>query len=102
MKKKKYLIIVMSICLFILVIFMLNNKQIKINKGIQEFGTDYCQGHNSSGLLPAGSALTPWVCEICGYEEINSNTNVPEICGKCAEITGRCQKCGKIKANTND
>lgn len=94
---KKYLIIVMISCLFILVILMLINnsmqQQTKINKGIKEFGTDCCQGH---GFGFAGDAFTAWKCEICGYEGTRPDTDVPEICSECAEITGRCQKCGKI------
>ena len=104
---KKIIVIIGCLCIliFVLIIILLmlinNNmeQQTKINKGIKEFGTNYCQGH--SRLDPVGYAFTDWECEICGYTDRESNTGVPEICGKCAVITGRCQKCGKLE-NYND
>lgn len=101
----KKIIIVMISCLFIFVLLMLINnmlQQTKINKGIKEFGTEYCQGHIRSHLEFVGQAFTSWKCEICGYEGRESNTDVPEICSKCAIITERCQKCGKVKSYTDD
>ena len=104
----KKLIIVITSCFFMfafvfIVLMLINNnmeQQTKINKGIKEFGTDYCQGH--SRLDPVGYAFTNWKCEICGYASRESNTNVPEICSKCAALTGRCQKCGKVENYIND
>ena len=66
----KKIIIVMISCLFIFVLLMLINnmlQQTKINKGIKEFGTEYCQGHIRSHLEFVGQAFTSWKCEICGY-----------------------------------
>ena len=104
----KKLIIVITSCFFMfafvfIVLMLINNnmeQQTKINKGIKEFGTDYCQGH--SRLDPVGYAFTDWECEICGYTGREHNTGVPEICGECAVITERCRKCGKVKSYTDD
>lgn len=64
-------------------------------KGKEVFGTEYCNGkHDVKG---AGDAFTNWKCTLCGKEDTNPDTNVPEICANCARITGRCMWCGKLE-----
>lgn len=112
MKKKKIVIciIIMLIIISIIVgILLLNsnifnldsnslnmNEEQRIKKGYDILGYDYCKTHPLHGW--AGTAETPWTCKICGYSDINSNTDAPTLCTECATITGRCSKCGKIKS----
>ena len=46
---------------------------------------------------PVGPARTSWKCNLCGHEDVHGDTGVPELCDRCAFITGRCAKCGNIK-----
>ena len=45
----------------------------------------------------AGDALAPWTCKLCGHSNVNPDIDVPAICNTCANLTGRCHKCGKSK-----
>ena len=105
MKKKIILLLlsILSIAFIIITIFIIRNNKntddYKINKGYKIFGSSYCDGHNPFKF--AGQALTGWTCKICGYEGVHSNTATPTICSECAEITGRCSKCGKLLKNGN-
>ena len=63
-------------------------------KGYEILGSDFCEGYH---MITAGDALTPWTCELCGYSDVNPDTDVPEICNNCAKKTGRCQMCGKLE-----
>lgn len=105
MKKKKIIILIAIIVLIIALIGAVlaairvkkdkYTNEYRIKKGYEIFGDEYCSGHNR--FESAGQALTPWTCKICGYHDVNSNTNVPTICVECANITSRCMECGKLE-----
>lgn len=70
------------------------NAELK-QKANEIFGTDYCTTDHT--LEIGGDAFTTWECKLCGELATNPNTNVPEICSKCAIKTKRCMECGKLK-----
>lgn len=41
-----------------------------------------------------GSALTPYNCKLCDESNMNSNTNIPDFCKKCADDNQICCRCG--------
>ena len=101
--KKLYIKITIIILILILIIIgtllliniiIKNSNRRKIEKGYQIFGYEYCNGHYLSE--PFGHAFTEWSCKICGYHAVHSNTATPTICSKCAQITSRCSRCGKL------
>lgn len=64
-------------------------------KGYDIFKAEYCITDHSKEI--AGDALTGWCCSLCGAHAVNSDTNVPKLCYNCAQTTGRCSQCGKLK-----
>ena len=120
MNSKKVISYLIIICLILVVLVFLAiiiissiglNKKLsanhKINIGYEIFGNDYCEEHDSSkyesnvtdvgtNITPVGAAYTKWKCKICGHEDMFNNTGVPVLCAECAEITGRCSRCGKL------
>jgi len=101
MKKRILLIIFIAFTLIVIaLIHILNttNQESKNElkeKGDSLFGYDYCTTNHS--LEGGGDALTKWECKLCGYTDINPDTNIPEICYDCSKKTDRCYKCGKLK-----
>ncbi len=94
---KQISIIIIALIIAISIIIVINiistNTELK-EKGIEIFGSDYCnEKHSKLG----GDALTAWTCKLCGYSDINPDTDVPVICNKCANLTGRCMECGKLE-----
>ena len=94
MKKRIKTISIVIILIVIVCLFFISFVRIQI--GYKVLGHEYCKGHSIHQT--AGDAFTAWTCKICGYSDVNPDTAVPTICTKCAIITGRCQKCGKIKS----
>ena len=88
------IIIVAIIALIIGVNLLTSNNGNFEQKANEIFGRIYCDGNH---LTIAGDVLTPWTCKLCGHSDINPNTDVPVICNTCANLTGRCQKCGKLE-----
>jgi len=111
--KRKFIIKLIFIVIVILIITMIlftrnnvitNNKDDIISKGNRMFGDDYCPKDNNDYLYEdyehqrvAGEAITPYKCKICNKNYDYPNTNIPKICSSCANITGRCMQCGKLK-----
>ncbi len=95
MNKKRWivLIIILVVILIIGVIFLTKIVNLR-QKANRILGKDYCTGNH---YITAGDALTPWTCELCGYSDINPDTDEPVICNKCANLTKRCMKCGKLE-----
>ena len=96
MKKKfekciKVILIIIAVILILKIIISI--KYTKILIGDVKYGKDYCEGH---GMIIAGQAFTDYRCNICGRKDMWSNTEVPEICDKCAEDTNRCGYCGEL------
>lgn len=84
---------------FLIYLFGKSDKS-KLNTKIEQqaydlFGKYYCTVDHSFEI--ARDALTKWKCKLCGVSSINPDTNVPKMCEKCANLTGRCYKCGKLK-----
>ncbi len=42
----------------------------------------------------SGQAMTEWECGLCGKKELNSNTDIPEICLDCSIEYDLCSHCG--------
>ena len=109
MKKKIIigLIFILVISLIVAIILLIRNKVVNddnyiIKKGNKIFGTEYCPSdsffyNDSDHHSIAGQAITPYKCKICNKEYNYPNTAIPKICPSCAEITGRCMACGKLK-----
>ena len=83
---------------------VLNSKDDIISKGNKIFGTDYCPKNNNDYLYEdidhhalAGQAITTYKCKICNKKYEHPSTAIPKICSSCADITGRCKDCGKLK-----
>lgn len=96
-KRKIIILLVAIVIIFLIIGFVLipkNNNQSKINKGYEIFGDKYCNCHSMFEV--AGDAFTSWTCKICGHKGENPDTNVPMLCSECANITGRCHKCGNL------
>lgn len=99
MKKNKKIILIIAIIICIIILIWLNMdklmpNELRIRRGYKIFGNDYCNGHSKEYAV---AALAPWRCEICGYKDVHSNGAYPRICSKCASVTGRCMKCGKLE-----
>lgn len=112
--KKKIIIglIIIAIIVVIVVLFfyiknIYSDKYI-ISKGYNIFGSDYCHCHQADDnpmygdseypkLKGGGSAITPYKCQLCNKKYKHPNTAIPKICSSCADITGRCMDCGKLK-----
>ena len=97
--KKKFItiisiIIVAIIALIIGVKLLTSNNSSFEQKANEIFGSIYCDENH---WTMAGDALTSWTCKLCGLSDINPDTDVPVICNTCANLTGRCQKCGKLE-----
>lgn len=110
MKKKVIIgISIIAIVVFIIVIFFIVNNithsdNYIISKGYKIFGSDYCPNddenpgyEDSEHPMYAGATITPYRCQLCNEMYNNSNTAIPKICSSCADITGRCMLCGKLK-----
>ena len=109
MKKKNIIILIFLIILIISIFLVINNRVLSreddiISKGNRIFGTDYCPKKNNDDLyedynhpMMAGQAFTPYKCKICNKKYEHHNTAIPKICSSCADITGRCMQCGKLK-----
>ena len=108
MKKKNIIILIfLIIAILVISIFLVINNRILsrkndiISKGNKIFGTDYCDNNYLYGDYDhptiAGEAFTPYICKICNKEYEHPNTATPKICSSCADITGRCMQCGKLK-----
>lgn len=93
MNKKVIIIAVIILAIISIAVVSIKNNKSKNSKD-ERFEPGYCEGHYGT---VAGDALTPWTCKICGYSDINSDTFTPIICNKCANRTGRCMYCGKLK-----
>lgn len=54
--------------------------------------------HNVGGFT--GAAMTPFVCSLCGKEDVWNDTLVPKICCDCARQAiknkDRCHWCGEV------
>ena len=99
-KIKKKSITIISIIIVAIITLIIGAKLLTSNnssfeqKANEIFGSTYCDGNH---WTIAGDALTPWTCKLCGHSDINPDTDVPVICNTCANLTSRCQKCGKLK-----
>ena len=103
------LIIIEIIAIILIVTFYINNVYVYsddfiISKGYKIFGSDYCTKDNDSQLhedlehsMWAGAAITPYKCQLCNKKYQHPNTAITKICYSCANITGRCMQCGKLK-----
>ncbi len=93
--KKKYKI--MLLILIIILIICLGYCSFIIIKGNIVYGVQYCSSfHINSPGGPSEGIL--WKCNLCGKKDIiYSTSSVPELCARCAFITGRCAECGNIK-----
>lgn len=96
--KKKFsiiisIIIVAIIALIIVVDLLITKDENLEQKANEIFGSSYCDGNHET--IDEGK----WkfcTCELCGGDcDIGKDIRV--ICNNCAELTGRCQKCGKLK-----
>ena len=88
MSKKRNIIII----ILVIVLVLIGLYEYRTIKGYILFGNEKCKGHNN---FQAGDLFTSWECEICGYKDVNPDTNTPLICANCSSITMRCQKCAK-------
>ena len=108
MKNKKTLLLVLIVLLIvigIIIFFIWKNKKntsntdtndIKIKKGYELFGDEYCKGHNRGSIIVDGWPSYS-TCKICGITKHNDAPHSDfTICLECAEITGRCSICGKL------
>ncbi len=91
--KKKYKILLLI--LMVILIICLGYRLIFTIKANILFGANICTCTGTGG--PAGDAITPWKCNLCGNEGMHANTAVSKLCDRCALITGRCARCGHIK-----
>jgi len=91
----KKVILVGIVVIIILIMLISGITLYRINKAHELFGDDYCKEEHYMEV--GGCALTDFKCMICGIILTNSNTNVPALCGICATLTGRCNKCGKLE-----
>ena len=108
MNNKRIIIIVLLIVVLISIMMILgHHKSIaeKIRIGEEKFGNEKCTGTSSDynsfygdseHPIIGGDAITGWTCAICGKEGESSTTNTPKLCEDCAEITNRCETCGKL------
>ncbi len=93
--KKKYKIILLI--LMIILIICLGYCLIITIKGNIIYGTEYCRGiHIASPGVPSDGV--PWKCSLCGKKDVEYRyAEPPELCDRCAFITGRHAQCGSIK-----
>ena len=92
--KKKYKI--MLLILIIILIICLGYCSFIIIKGNIVYGAKAC-ACDYTGYSLVGLGSTSWKCNLCGHEDVDVDTGVPELCDRCAFITGRCAECGNIK-----
>ena len=96
--KKKVLGIALAIIVVIAAIIVFNcikkNDAWKIRKGNEIFGNEICQGHEHEVGL---TVMTSFKCKICEKQSESGHAPASVICKLCADITGRCTECGKIK-----
>lgn len=95
MKKKIIIILIAVLFIFGLwkLIFYISNKDL-IDKGNNLYGREKCEC-NIYELKISVPMMTPWICELCGVEDIESHTDIPTLCDKCSKITNRCDCCGE-------
>lgn len=95
--KKKWIIVISIVVIAIILVVgvkLLTSKGELSQKASEIFGSIYCDGNH---LILAGDAMTPWTCELCGYSGVNPDTDAPILCNTCSNLTGRCNKCGKLE-----
>mgnify|MGYP000058272472 FL=1 len=100
-------IMIAIIALIVVLFFYINNTYSDdniISKGYKIYGSDYCSKDDDNPMhedsehrMLAGTAITPYKCQLCNKKYQNPNTAIPKICSSCANITGRCMQCGKLK-----
>ena len=70
------------------------NKILEGDGANEIFGNIYCEGNHWT-IDREASQL--WNCKLCGESDIKRDTEVLVICNSCANLTGRCQNCGKLE-----
>ena len=108
--KKTILSIIVIILLIISILFVINNipltnDNIIVLKANIMFGHSSCPTnnpdyHSEKDLDHFGfyaTVMTPYKCGVCRKNTESSSSFIPKMCRSCAKITGRCEKCGKLK-----
>lgn len=67
-----------------------NNNNTDIKNGIPVFTFD----DKHSGV--AGCMVSTWKCKLCLRIKKHPNTGVPMLCGLCANLTNRCERCADL------
>lgn len=99
MNKKILIGIVIFVSIIVIALYLFNSsngvpKTELEKKAYELWGAEYCTTNH--GMEMGGCALTDFKCTLCGITVTNSTTNVPKLCDKCAILTGRCNRCGKL------
>ncbi len=107
--KTKILSVTVIILLIISILFVINNipltnANIIAFKATIMFGLDSCPTNDPDyysekdiHFAGAPAVITPYKCGVCRKNTNSPDGSIPKMCKSCADITGRCEECGKLK-----